>query len=130
MGADFVAAYEFAGTGFMRQKMSHILCFLELVYYQIKIGRQFTEDERLERYTNWDIGLNMDTLNLKTPSKWEIVALSLGAKKLDGADINDMDGRGAGGQIHFRPTWAPRGGKTNMFFIVVCTILKLFIRFL
>ena len=61
--ADFEAAYEFAGAAFMRQKMSHILCSLELVYYETEIGRQLTEDERLERYTNWDIGLNMETLN-------------------------------------------------------------------
>ena len=61
--AEFEAAYEFAGATFMRQKMSHILCSLELVYYETKIGRQLTEDERLERYTNWDIGLNMETLN-------------------------------------------------------------------
>ena len=61
--AEFEAAYEFAGAAFMRQKMSHILCSLELVYYETEIGRQLTEDERLERYTNWDIGLNMETLN-------------------------------------------------------------------
>ena len=61
--ADFEAAYEFAGAAFMRQKMSHILCSLELVYYETEIGRQLTEDERLERYTNWGIGLNMETLN-------------------------------------------------------------------
>ena len=47
----------------MRLKMSHILCSLELVYYETKIGQQLTEDERLERYTNWEIGLNMETLN-------------------------------------------------------------------
>ena len=63
INADFEAAYEFAGVAFMRQKMSHILCSLELVYYETEIGRQLTEDERLERYTNWGIGLNMETLN-------------------------------------------------------------------
>ena len=61
--AEFEAAYEFAGAAFMRQKMSHILCSLELVYYETEIGRQLKEDERLERYTNWDIGLNMESLN-------------------------------------------------------------------
>ena len=61
--ADFEAAYESAGAAFTRQKMSHILCSLELVYYETEIGRQLTEDERLERYTNWNIGLNMETLN-------------------------------------------------------------------
>ena len=47
----------------MRQKMSHILCSLELVYYKTKIGRELTKDEKLQRYTNWDVGLNMETLN-------------------------------------------------------------------
>ena len=47
----------------MRQNMTHNLCYLVLVYHETKIGRQLTEDERLERYTNWDIGLNMETLN-------------------------------------------------------------------
>ena len=61
--AEFEAAYEFAGAAFMRQKMSHILCSLELVYYETEIGRQLTEDERLERFINRDIGLNMETLN-------------------------------------------------------------------
>ena len=60
---DFEAAYEFAGAAFMRQKMSHILCSLELVYYETEIGRQLTEDEKLERFKNWNIGLNMETLN-------------------------------------------------------------------
>ena len=32
--ADFEAAYEFAGAAFMCQKMRHILCSLELVYYE------------------------------------------------------------------------------------------------
>ena len=61
--ADFEAAYEFAGAAFMRQKMSHILCSLELVYYETEIGRELTKDEKLQRYTNWDVGLNMETLN-------------------------------------------------------------------
>ena len=60
---EFEAAYEFAGAAFMRQSMSWRLCALELIYYKTKIGRQLTEDQRLERYTNWDIGLNMETLN-------------------------------------------------------------------
>ena len=50
--ADFEATYEFTGAAFMRQKMSHILCSLELVYYETEIGRQLKEDESLERYTN------------------------------------------------------------------------------
>ena len=61
--ADFEAAYEFAGAAFMRQEMSHILCSLELVYYETKIGWELTKDEKLQRYTNWDVGLNMETLN-------------------------------------------------------------------
>ena len=47
----------------MRQNMTHNLCYLVLVYHETKIGRQLTEDERLERYTKWDVGLNMETLN-------------------------------------------------------------------
>ena len=60
---DFETAYEFAGVAFMRQRMSHILNSLELVYYETKIGRKLAEDERLERHTNWEIGLNRETLN-------------------------------------------------------------------
>ena len=61
--ADFEAAFEFAGVVFMRQKMSHILCALELVYHETEIGRELTKDEKLQRFTNWNIGLNMETLN-------------------------------------------------------------------
>jgi len=63
LDAEFEAAYEFAGAAFMRQKMSHVLCALELVYHETEIGRELTKDEKLQRYTNWDIGLNMETLN-------------------------------------------------------------------
>ena len=63
LNADFEAAYAFAGAAFMRQEMSYVLCSLEQVYYETEIGRELTKDERLERYTNWDIGLNMETLN-------------------------------------------------------------------
>ena len=63
LDAEFEAACEFAGAAFMRQKMSHVLCALELVYHEIEIGRELTKDEKLQRFTNWNIGLNMETLN-------------------------------------------------------------------
>ena len=63
LNADFEAAYAFAGAAFMRQEMSYVLCSLEQVYYETEIGRELTKDERLERYTSWDIGLNEETLN-------------------------------------------------------------------
>ena len=63
LDAEFEAAYEFAEAAFMRQKMSHVLCVLELVYHETEIGRELTKDEKLQRFTNWNIGLNMETLN-------------------------------------------------------------------
>ncbi|MDC0649880.1 hypothetical protein OAQ37_05160 [Alphaproteobacteria bacterium] len=63
LNADFEAAYAFAGAAFMRQEMSYVLCSLEQVYYETEIGRELTDDEQLERYTNWNIGLNEETLN-------------------------------------------------------------------
>ena len=47
----------------MRQEMSYVLCALEQVYYETQIGREPIDDERLERYSNWGIGLNKETLN-------------------------------------------------------------------
>ena len=61
---EFEAAYEFAGAAFMRQSMSWRLCALEQVYHETKIGRELTDDEQLERFTNWDVGLNADILNV------------------------------------------------------------------
>ena len=60
---EFEAAYEFAGAAFMRQSMSWRLCMLEQVYHETEIGRELTEDEQLERFTNWGIGVNEETLN-------------------------------------------------------------------
>ena len=60
---EFEAAYEFAGTAFMRQSMSWRLCALEQVYHETKIGRELTDDEQLERFTNWDVGLNAEIFN-------------------------------------------------------------------
>ena len=60
---EFEAAFEFAGAAFMRQSMSWRLCALELVYYETKIGRELTDEEQLERFTNWDVGLNAEILN-------------------------------------------------------------------
>ena len=47
----------------MRQSMSWRLCALEQVYHETKIGRELTDDEQLERFTNWDVGLNAETLD-------------------------------------------------------------------
>ena len=60
---EFEAAYKFAGAAFMRQSMSWRLCALEQVYHETKIGRELTDDEQLERFTNWDVGLNADFLD-------------------------------------------------------------------
>ena len=60
---EFEVAYEFAGAAFMRQSMSWRLCALEQVYHETKIGRELTDDEQLERFTNWDVGLNAEILN-------------------------------------------------------------------
>ena len=60
---EFEAAYEFAGAAFMRQSMSWRLCALEQVYHETKIGRELTDDEQLERFTNWDVGLNAKILD-------------------------------------------------------------------
>ena len=38
-------------------------CALELVYYEVEIRSQATRNERLERYTNSNIGFNIDPLN-------------------------------------------------------------------
>ena len=61
--ADFEAAYEFAGAAFMRQSMSWRLCALEQLYHETRIGRELTDDEQLERFSNWDVGLNAEILN-------------------------------------------------------------------
>ena len=60
---EFEAAYEFAGAAFMRQSMSWRVCALEQVYHETKIGRELTDDEQLERFTNWDVGLNAEILD-------------------------------------------------------------------
>ena len=60
---EFEAAYEFAGAAFVRQSMSWRLCALEQVYHETKIGRELTDDEQLERFTSWNVGLNAEILN-------------------------------------------------------------------
>ena len=60
---EFEAAFEFAGVAFMRQSKSWRLCALEQVYHETKIGRELTDDEQLERFTNWDVGLNAEILD-------------------------------------------------------------------
>ena len=58
----FEAAYEFDGAAFMRQSMSWRLCALQQVYHETKIGRELTDDEQLERFTNWDVALNAEIM--------------------------------------------------------------------
>ena len=60
---EFEAAYDFARAAFMRQSMSWRLCALEQVYHETKIGRELTDDEQLEHFTNWDVGLNAEILD-------------------------------------------------------------------
>ena len=60
---EFEVAYEFAGAAFMRQSMSWRLCALEQVYHETKIGQELTDDEQLERFTSWNVGLNAEILN-------------------------------------------------------------------
>ena len=47
----------------MRQSMSWLLWALQQVYNETKIGRELTDDEQLERFTNWDVGLNAEILD-------------------------------------------------------------------
>ena len=37
--------------------------FKKRVYDETKIDRELTDDEQLERFTNWDVGLNAKILN-------------------------------------------------------------------
>ena len=60
---EFEASYEFAGAAVMRQSMSWRLCALEQVYHEMKISRELTDDEQLERFANWDVGLNAEILD-------------------------------------------------------------------
>ena len=61
--AEFEAAWEFGGAAFMRQCMSLTLCRLEQIYHERDIGRHLTQDEADERYTAWDLGLNVKTID-------------------------------------------------------------------
>ncbi len=60
---EFDAAYEFAGTAFMRQSISWRLCASEQVYHETKISRELNDDEQLESFANCDVGLNAEILN-------------------------------------------------------------------
>ena len=48
--------------------MSWRLCALEQVYHETKIGRELTDDEQLEGFTNWDVGLNGSSMPTITPA--------------------------------------------------------------
>ena len=47
----------------MRQRMSFHLCMFEQVYHETEIGQEPNDEEQLERYTNWNIGHNSQTIN-------------------------------------------------------------------
>lgn len=56
-------AWDFGGAVYMRQTMSFTILTLEAVYYETEIGRSLTDDERVERYGSFDIGMDVDNMN-------------------------------------------------------------------
>ena len=62
INAKFEAAWEFGGAPVMRQEMSMTIAILELVYHETEIERQLTDEERVEGYASWDIGLDAETV--------------------------------------------------------------------
>ena len=44
--------------------MSMILDNLELVYYQTETNRELIEDERVQRYESFEIGLNKEVIDV------------------------------------------------------------------
>jgi len=56
-------AWDFGGAVYMRQTMSFTILTLEAVYYETEIGRSLTDDERVERYERFDIGMDVDAMN-------------------------------------------------------------------
>ena len=69
--ADFEAAWEYGGASYMRVSMSMILATLELVYYQTEIDRELTEDERIQRYESFEIGLNREIMDAWYDKRYE-----------------------------------------------------------
>jgi hypothetical protein len=69
--ADFEAAWEYGGASYMRVSMSMILATLELVYYQTEIDRELTEDERVQRYESFEIGLNKEIMDAWYDKRYE-----------------------------------------------------------
>lgn len=69
--ADFEAAWEYGGASYMRVSMSMILATLELVYYQTEIDRELTENERIQRYESFEIGLNKETIDAWYDKRYE-----------------------------------------------------------
>ena len=47
----------------MRQSTSWRFYELEQVYHETKISLELTDDEQLEQFTNWDVGLNDEILS-------------------------------------------------------------------
>ena len=69
--ADFEAAWEYGGASYMRISMSMVLATLELVYYQTEIDRELTEDERIQRYESFEIGLNREIMDAWYDKRYE-----------------------------------------------------------
>ena len=69
--ADFEAAWDYGGASFMRISMSMVLATLESVYYETKVDRELTDDERVERYESFDIGLNKENIDAWYSKRYE-----------------------------------------------------------
>ena len=55
-------AWDFGGAVFMRQTMAMTVLTLEAVYYETEIGKQLSDEERVERYESFDIGLDAKSM--------------------------------------------------------------------
>ena len=55
----------------MRISMSMVLATLESVYYETKVDRELTDDERVERYESFDIGLNKENIDAWYSKRYE-----------------------------------------------------------
>jgi hypothetical protein len=71
INADFEAAWEYGGASYMRVSMSMVLATLELVYYQTEIDCELTEDERVQRYESFEIGLNKKIIDAWYDKRYE-----------------------------------------------------------
>lgn len=56
-------AWEYGGAVYMRQTMAFTILSLEAVYHETEIGRELTEEERNQRFENFDIGMDGHTID-------------------------------------------------------------------